>query len=93
MGAKPGIKSYPTFGWTLSKWKLFTDRFLAVVLLLKPHYHLPRKPQTLERHSNANIFIFSTSLFAIAGGTASTVVKNIRTHKMGGWVGSPLQVV
>ncbi len=81
MVAKPDIKSYPTFDGNLSKWKLFKDRFLAgetsqqMVTLLKPHYTLPRQPQALERHSNANMFLYSSLLYATAGGTAATVVK------------------
>ncbi len=81
VAAKPEIKSYPTFDGDLNKWKLFKDKFLAVatsqqmVTLLLPQYALPRQPQALERHRNANMFLFSALLFATAGGTAATVVK------------------
>jgi len=81
VAAKPEIKSYPTFDGNLAKWKLFKDKFLAVatsqqmVALLIPEYRLPRQPQALERHRNANTFLYSALLFATAGGTAATVVK------------------
>jgi len=81
VAAKPEIKSYPTFDGNLMKWKLFKDKFMAVATsqqmatLLHPHYKLPRQPQALERHRNANMFLFSALLFATAGGTAATVVK------------------
>ncbi len=46
-----------------------------MLTLLKPHYSLPRQPQALERHRNANIFLYSAILFATEGGTGATVVK------------------
>ncbi len=66
------------------------DRFPAVassqqmVTLLKPHYKLPKQPQALERHKNANMFLFPALLFATAGGTAATVVKKLRIPNMRG---------
>ncbi len=54
-----------------------------MVVLLKPHYKLPKKPQALERCINANMFLFSALLFETAGGTASNVVKKYQDTQDG----------
>ncbi len=46
-----------------------------MVTLFLPHYSLQRKPQDLEKDRNSNMFLFSSLLFDIAGGTADTMAK------------------
>ncbi len=72
VGAKPEIKSYPTFDRTLSKWKLSKNRFLALetyqkmVTLANPILSVAKAITDISKVQYTIIFLFSELLQSTA---------------------------